>query len=63
MADFCKNCGTCTCTGVTLLKARNGKECCSACIQFVNQEINYVLASTPGLTIQDLKRSEKFKKQ
>lgn len=62
MADFCKNCGTCTCTGVTLMKARDGRECCSLCLSSVNNEINYTLASTPGLTIQDLKRSNKFKK-
>lgn len=39
MAQTCPNCGTCTCTGSYLVKATNGKQCCSVCVNIVNQQI------------------------
>jgi hypothetical protein len=39
MAASCPNCKTCTCTGTYLVNATNGKPCCSACVNLVNQAI------------------------
>ena len=39
MAQNCENCGTCTCSGTHIVKATNGKSCCTACVNAVNQQI------------------------
>ena len=39
MAATCLNCGTCTCTGTTLVKASNGNDACTNCITIVELEI------------------------
>ena len=39
MAQVCQNCGVCTCTGTYLVNATNGKPCCTACVNTVNQQI------------------------
>lgn len=52
----CKNCGTCTCTGIQLTRAKDGRECCSLCVKRLNQEIDFYLHTHPGVTIFDLKQ-------
>lgn len=59
MSSFCPNCGTCTCTGAYLVKAKDGRTACSKCIPKVNAEIDEVLRITPNLTYHDLKRRNK----
>ena len=39
MAQTCPHCGICTCTGTYLVKANNGLQCCTACVNVVNQQI------------------------
>lgn len=36
MAVSCPNCGTCTCTGTHLVKANNGTQVCSKCVNIYN---------------------------
>lgn len=36
----CPNCGTCPCTGAYPVKAKDGKQCCSHCINTYN---NYLI--------------------
>jgi hypothetical protein len=38
-AAVCPNCNICTCTGTYFVKANNGKQCCTACVNAVNQQI------------------------
>lgn len=38
-AQTCPNCNVCTCTGTYLVKASNGAQCCTACVNLVNQQI------------------------
>ena len=63
MAAYCKNCGTCTCTGTQLMTAKDGTECCSICIKQVNENIQYTLVNNPGMSVWDLKRYNKNKKR
>jgi hypothetical protein len=59
MSAFCPNCNTCTCTGAYLIKAKDGRTCCSKCISKVNVEIDQLLSVSPNLTYRDLKRKNK----
>lgn len=40
MAQTCKNCNTCTCTGTKITLAKDGRSCCSACVNRVNAAID-----------------------
>lgn len=39
MAQTCPNCQTCTCTGTKLVKANDGKICCTRCVNIYNSKI------------------------
>jgi hypothetical protein len=45
MAGNCKNCGTCTCTGVTLTVASNGQPCCTKCLAKIEAHLNALKAN------------------
>lgn len=45
MAQNCPNCKQCTCSGSYLIKASNGKLCCTHCVNAVNKKLASIEAS------------------
>jgi len=39
MAQTCKNCGKCTCSGSVLTIASNGQHCCTLCVNQIELKI------------------------